>query len=459
MRYAGIWAFGMGLLIAACGGGDAASPSGPEATPGPSGGPGTQPAPPATTEPPVVPTPIACSRKDQARTAPVALFDAFQTDVAGLAAGDRPARVAKLLADVAAQGGTPLEDPISGRVVFLAKGAPPSGPWSAVGSFGGWDKAKGAALAEIPGTDLYWGEATIPRGASFTYKLLSGTSDGGFAQDPLARNLDWDGFDTGTVGSFNGVGHPEDWPAGKGRLVHQGKLHAQKLGNDRDVYTYLPPRYDDASCPKLPVVVFHDGNEALTRGGFAVEADALYAARPELSAVLVFVALPTQTVRMDEYTFGTATAKGADYVDFIVADLLPAMSKGYRLCSKAEARGLSGASLGGLISTYAAFESPSTFGWVGAQSSSYFWENEAMITRVQSSPKIATRFYLDSGDPGGTCTGDNCAVTDEMEQAMKAKGYDVVRVKAAGALHEWSYWRARFAGMLTHFRDKQTACD
>ena len=81
-----------------------------------------------------------------------------------------------------------------------------------------------------------------------------------------------------------------------------------------------------------------------------------------LSAVIAFVDLPNQDVRMDEYTFDTATAKGAEYVDFVTAELWPRLAKEDRLCSKAGARGISGASLGGLISTFAAFEKPN-FAW------------------------------------------------------------------------------------------------
>ena len=110
--------------------------------------------------------------------------------------------------------------------------------------------------------------------------------------------------------------------------------------------------------------------------------------------------------------------------------------------------------LGGLISTFAAFEKPASWGWVGAQSSSYFWNGNAMITRVQQSPKIPVRFYLDSG-----CPDDNCDVTDQMDTVMTQKGYDHVRIKELNAEHDWSFWRGRLGGLLTHFRENQTVCD
>ena len=77
-----------------------------------------------------------------------------------------------------------------------------------------------------------------------------------------------------------------------------------------------------------------------------------------------------------------------------------------------------------------------------------------MIVRAESDPKKALRVYLDSG-----CPDDNCVVTDEMASVLANKGYDHVRIKQQGAAHEWSFWRDRLAGMLTHFRDGQTTCD
>jgi enterochelin esterase family protein len=431
-------------LVVACGSSGSSAPEEGVPAPGPSGTnapPAVNPTPPGTNPPP----PQSCARADVAHTAPASLFDAFM-------AADK--NVDKLLADVAAAGGAPLADPKTGRVVFLARGG---SDWKVVGSFVGWDGAKGVAMKPVAGTDLFYAETTIPRGTAEQYKLVTGTT---FRQDPLAKNLVWDGFDHGTVGEFNAVIHPEDTAKDKGRLLYEGRVHATKLANDRDVYVYLPPNYDGTTCAKLPVIVFHDGNESLTRGDFVGAAEALYQKRPDLSAVLVFAALPTQDVRMAEYSFGETTSRGDGYVDFVVADLLPRIAKTYRVCGKPEARGVSGASLGGLISTYIAFERAGTFGWVGAQSASFFWQGDAMIEEAKISPKIATRFYLDSGEPQGTCgEDDNCAVVDEMAQTLKTKGYDVERVKVPNAEHDWQYWRARLPGMLTHFRDAQTACD
>jgi iron(III)-enterobactin esterase len=387
-----------------------------------------------------------------AKTAPVSLFDTFKADLPALSGAARTARVDKLLADVALQGGVPLEDPASGRVVFLARGAGPSGALKVSGTFNGWQP--NLTLSPIIDTDLWIAEATIPRtSGSFEYKLVSGNS---YLEDPLAKNVVWDGIDRGfgVKGELNAVGHPGNASMDKGRMLSLGKVHATKLNDDRDVWVYYPSAYDAASCPKLPSIVFHDGLESLTRGGFAKVADTLYASKPTLAAVLVFVGLPNQNVRMEQYTFSSDGAKGADYVDFLASDLLPALNNKSRLCGKPAAKGISGASLGGLISTYAAFEKPDQWGWIGAQSASFFWANNAMITRAESDPKKPLRIYLDSG-----CPDDNCVVTDQMDTVLTTKGYDHVRIKQNGASHDWQFWRDRLSGVLTHFRENQTICD
>lgn len=440
-------------LIGACG--DGVAPSNPAQVAPPSSGPigstdGGADAGPTTDSD--ASAPASCKRADVAKTAPVSLFDAFAKEIPSLEGAARTSRVDKLLADVAAQGGAPLEDPDAQRVVFLVRGAPPAGSsWKVSGSFSSWAASGGVTLTPIADTDLWVGETDIA--TSFEYKLVKGDT---FVEDPLAQNVVWDGINRGfgVRGELNAVGHPGMAPLDHGRMVALGKVHAQKLGDDREVWVHYPAAYDDASCKKLPTILFHDGLESLTRGAFAKTADELYAKRPDLAAVLVFVNLPSQEVRMDQYTIVSDGAKGADYVDFLISDLWPVVTKRARLCSKPAARGISGASLGGLISTYAGFEHPDRFGWIGAQSASYFWADNAMITRVSSAPKQPLRIYLDSG-----CPDDNCVVTDQLADVLQSKGYDHVRIKEQGATHDWAFWQERLPGMLTHFRDSQTACD
>ncbi|MDB4940890.1 MAG: hydrolase [Labilithrix sp.] len=414
---------------------------------------------------PYVP-PAPCTRGADAVTAPASLYDALVTDLAALGPEARAARVDAFLADVAAKGGTPLEDPATGRAIFVVRGAPANGSWSVVGSFSGFDKTKGYPMTQVAGTDLWVADQkTIPRTTSATYKLLDGAEDSGIAEDRLARNVVWDGIARGGMGAFNAgqlnaVVHPAALPMTRGRLTIHGTVHATQLANDRRVLVYFPAKYDDGTCGKLPTILFQDGNETVTRGDYPGVADALYAADPALSAVLVFAELAPGGIdeRSAEYTFGTGT-KGAAYVDFLASDLWPAIRTAYRTCSLPAARGLSGASYGGLIATFAAFERPSEWGWVGAQSASYWWSDSALVTRAATtSPKIDVRFFLDSSDQAA----DNVYDVDNMAAALTGQGYTVERVKlpvADPAAHDWKYFKLRGPQLLTDFRSGITACD
>ncbi len=380
----------------------------------------------------------------------------------------RVARVDAFLADVAAQGGTPLEDPKTGRAVFLAYGAPPNGTWAVVGSFVAWDNAKALPMNAVTGTDLFVLSTTaIPAGTSHRYKLISGTDDSGRVSDALARNVAWDGVVRGgnvdfNAGQLDAIIHPAAIPGAKGRLVVHGMVQGTQLGNARRVLVYFPPKYDDGTCADLPSIVISDGNEALTRGDYAGAADTLYAATPSLSAVLVFAELASADLqqRIDEYSFGFGGSRGLQYVDFLASDLWPAIDARYRLCSRQEARGVAGASLGGLIAHFAAFERPAHWGWVGSQSGAYWWNGSALVTRTQNTnPKIPVRFYLDS-----SCPNDNCGNVDDMANALASKGYDHLRVKAQVPVqppdpHDWAFFKLRAADMLTHFRSGQNACN
>ncbi len=391
----------------------------------------------------------SCERAFAARTADIALLDAARAELATLAPdGERRARVAAFVDAVARAGGTPLTSPGGARVAFFAVD-PPVTRYSVAGTFNGWTPGKDL-LSQVAGSNLYAVELTVPRTAAHEYKLVDGTR---FYEDRRAQNAVWDGIDRGGVGELNALVYPELSPAQKGRLVAWRGVHSNALSDDRDVFIYLPPAYDAPGCPRLPLLVFHDGNESLTRAPFTVPADTLYAQSPERSAVLAFVALPSQAVRIAQYTFQTAGSRGDGYVTFLESELLPALTAAFRLCPSAADHGVAGASLGGLISSYAALKASGSFGFVGSQSGTYQWEGDALTARYHAASALPLRFYVDYG-----CPDDNCQPNQRFVAELKAKGYPVQDVPETGGQHEWPYWQRRLPGLLSTFRPDGLAC-
>ncbi|MEJ7731710.1 MAG: alpha/beta hydrolase-fold protein [Polyangiaceae bacterium] len=387
--------------------------------------------------------PEACDRAGSTRTAPTALFDALVADLEGGA--DVAATTDAFVTAVAEAGGTPLVDPASERVVFVWRGAPDG---AVTGSWADW--APGAvALAKVGDSDLHAGEATLPTGERHEYKVVVGET---FLEDRLARNVAWDGIDHAGPGEMNGVVRPQAGDATRGRLVAWRDVPGAATDDTRDVFVYLPAAYDAGDCAAFPVIEVHDGNESLTRVPFQDAADATYLEAPAAAAVLVFVALHAQEERVSEYTFGAGT-EGDAYVTFLRDELRPYEAARLRACTAAADRGIAGASLGGLISAYAAFQSPEAWGFVGSQSGSFFWEDAALVERAAADPVVAVRWYVDHG-----CPEDNCESNRDLVAALESRGYAVSHVEEPDGAHDWAFWQKRLPGLLRSFRDGAVGC-
>ncbi len=390
---------------------------------------------------------VFCERSKAAFTADISLLDDVKSALASASSAEQRARIVDdFFAAVDRGGGTPLRSRSGDRVAFVARGAP-SSTWWVAGSFNGWQIGRNA-LTRVGQSDLYAAELSVPRDAAHAYKLVDGQT---WLEDKRARNVVWDGIDRKAVGEFNAVVHPELQDAGKGRLVAWRGFRSSVLNDARDVFIYLPAAYDRAECPTLPSIVYHDGNESLTRSPYTVPADAEFAKDPSLAAVLVFVALPSQNVRIQQYGPGLL-ADG--YLRFLRDELIPALSRSFRLCTSPKDRGISGASMGGLISAYGALTMPDTFGYVGSQSGSYWWDNEMLVAKVRNDPAVPVRFYVDHG-----CPGDGCDSNRRFVEALKAKGYVHKHLEEAGGQHDWAYWQKRMPEVFRYFREGRMGCE
>jgi enterochelin esterase family protein len=393
----------------------------------------------------------ACSRAAQAATANVALLDAVEASLASATSdAQKGALVTDFLGQMMDAGGAPLITSDGGtRVAFVEYGTPQVG-WSIAGTWNGWTPGT-LPMVEVADSGLFVAEASLPRTGAYAYKPVDGTT---FYEDLYARNVVWDGIDHQGPGQFNGVVYVELGDADAGRIVAWRGVHATLFDDNRDVFLYLPPAYDEASCPVLPSLYFTDGNESLTRVPFQAAADQQYAAVPSDSAVLAFVALPNQNVRMYQYTFGP-DAGGDLYLDFLKNDLRPEVQGALRVCGTPRDTGMAGASLGGLMAGYGAFQMPDVFDYVGSQSGSFFWENEALVARALDGGLVPARWYLDTGCPDSI---DNCISNEDMHAALESRGYDVLYIEQDGGQHDWSYWQPRLPNLLHFFRSGITGC-
>lgn len=419
----------LSLATAACGRSSLQGAATASPTPVPSG----------TATPTATETPAPSSVGDP-RASNIALYDTLVADLATQSdSSARQGRVDAFWDALRVSGGAPAHG--DGRVIFVLRDASAApGAWTVAGSFNGWDDAA-TPLTRIDGTDTLVADVAVPVDSRVSYKFVRA---GIWSRDPDGSWVEFDGIDTGGVGAFNSVafaGASADFGTSE---LYRFTAHATALANDRDVFVQVPEGYFPARAP-LPLLVMHDGNESICRGRFDQVVDDTRAAGGVGPLLVAWVALHDQNERMDEYTFGTDGARGLDYEAFIADELVPAIEARFATPRTPATRAVMGASLGGLISYRIGFDRPDVFALVAGQSSSFFWNDDQMITDVQNGPVHAGRWYLDAGSDD-----DNGDVALLMKDALDAKGYDDDYVRDPAGQHDWPYWAQRLPGALTY---------
>lgn len=340
----------------------------------------------------------------------------------------------------AAGGGAPWENGES--LVFFRGDA---SNLTVSGSFDGWPDPGIRTFRNLAGTDLHVARIPVASGAREQYKLTrrnGGTTE--WFTDPLNRWVVWDGFDQQSPGNFNNE------LFGPSHTFGTSVLHRFFI-RDRDVFLQLPLAHFSGTAT-MGVLYVHDGNEMLTRAGMQAIVDQAIASGNTAPIAVAWVALPDQSIRTAEYTFGTAGANGPAYVDYLATQVVPAIEAHVRVAAMPQNRGLAGASLGGLISLYGAWIRPDVFRKVGSQSGSFFWEGEDLTNQIRDGAVQPLMIYLDSGcntNASQQCTGgDNWSVNVTLAGVLSQRGYTHLHVVDPGAQHEWSAWGRRFPQLL-----------
>jgi enterochelin esterase-like enzyme len=216
-----------------------------------------------------------------------------------------------------------------------------------------------------------------------------------------------------------------DIPHGR---VEQFEFGSQHLDNTRRVYVYLPAAYDSEQDRHFGSLYVHDGGEYLERAKMANALDNLITEGqiPSLVAVMV-----DPVNRMEEYWANDR------YLEFLCSELLPEIHRRYRIMSDRKSRGVMGASLGGLISVYAALSRPELFSLVAGQSSALMIEEQKLASMVHSTKRARFRFYFDVGKY------EPCFIPahERFIGLLKKKRWPTLYQELPEG-HNWTSWRA-----------------
>ncbi|PIQ26808.1 hypothetical protein COW36_00335 [bacterium (Candidatus Blackallbacteria) CG17_big_fil_post_rev_8_21_14_2_50_48_46] len=324
------------------------------------------------------------------------------------------------------------------QVTFLYQGTSHTREVELAGEITGWH-SRGLYLQRLPG-DLFYLSIILPRDARLEYKFLV---NGEWTLDPWNQTRLENGIggknSACVMRDYLGDVHPHwapDIPHGQ---VLKESFQGGALPGGRDLYIYLPPDYEENPEKRYPVLYTHDGRDYIENGKLHWILDRLIA-EEAIEPVIAVCIDPIH--RFSEYTFNNS------YCHMLVEEITPMIDQHYRTRPEPEARTLLGSSLGGLVSTYLAFQYPHVYGQVFGQSSSFQFYRERMVNTLRDLPIRPVRFYLSAG-----CLEGLIHANRHMADVMAAKGY-TFRYQEYNEGHNWTHWSHRMAAGLKYLFGK-----
>jgi len=229
----------------------------------------------------------------------------------------------------------------------------------------------------------------------------------------------------------------------RGNVVVFPAVRSPQLGDVRPITVYLPPSHG-LDARRYPVLYMHDGQNLFDRGtstlGIEWGVDEAMQGMAKDGVEAIVVGIWSGADRQRELSpFGDG--RGEAYLDFVVHTVRPLVNRTFRARRDRRHTGILGASMGGLISTYAVLRYPDIFGLLGAFSPSY-WAGRGAIYRMlrDRSPQTPGRAYFDN----------SVHETDarRMFHHFRRFGYtpevDLRYLEDPDGAHDESAWGARF---------------
>lgn len=225
--------------------------------------------------------------------------------------------------------------------------------------------------------------------------------------------------------------------------VPQGTLtrhvvHSQILGNDRDVWTYVP-----AGAEPQNLLVLFDAHAFVHDVPTPRILDNLMAdgLLPNTAAVIVGNASPEAR--------GQELPPNPKFAQFMAEELMPWV-KQQGLGQLARHTVVAGSSYGGLVSSYLGLTHPELFGNVLSMSGSYWWapqgEPAGWMQRAWQtlpSPMPNVRFYIDAGrfETGRGGRNGILETSRELGDVLRARGLSVTQREWISG-HDYVQWQA-----------------
>jgi enterochelin esterase-like enzyme len=299
-------------------------------------------------------------------------------------------------------------------------------------------------LERLEGSDLWALTMELPRKSRFEYKfevvangekhLVLDDLNGVVAHDPFGANSVCQGY------GYERPGWTLHDPEARSGSLDRLKFASSAFQDTRELEIYLPARFRRNRT--YPLLVVHDGLDYLRYADLKNVLDNLIH-RLEIPAMIV--ALTQSPDRLVEYTGDERHAR------FLCEDLLPAVAAKFPLLDNRNARGLVGASLGGVATLHAASRYPRTFGQLLLQSGSFAFSDLGhhkkgpvfdpvvrFVNDYRNNPfAIAEKIYMSCGMYESLIYENRSLVPLLHDQGMQ------IFFEEARDAHNWENWRDR----------------
>ena len=342
------------------------------------------------------------------------------------------------------------------------------------GDFQGWDPSSTAHILTkdtVTNTFYYTLQTTGNVEFKFTrgsWSSVESDASGNFVPDRTYTPVNGDTLYCQIQGweDLNGNGGTGNQSTAAANVtIVTDSFYMPQFNRYRRIWIYLPPDYHFTS-QEYPVLYMHDGQnifDASTSFSGEWEVDeTLNALHSSGDKGVIVVGIDNGgSNRISEYTPWShptyGGGDGADYMDFIVDDLIPYINANYRTLADRGNTGLMGSSLGGLISVYGALKYQNTFSKVGSLSPAYWINPEIFNSPGSMGFQHPIRFYQIMGTPEGA---GNVNRMFQMENALITAGFDSTDVKSLeisdGQHSEW-FWRREFEAAYTWLFQNNTS--
>lgn len=370
--------------------------------------------------------------------------------------------------------GTPLVEPIEGSkehawVTFLFRGSEDTQNVVIFVDRGLWRDIPSNRMERLAQTDVWYRTYRFRKDARFTYSLSVNDSltslrcleDEG---EWLKRTATWR-FDPLNPRRFPAYPQPlsvvelpdapaQPWvssrPGTPKGQVQSHKIKSLILDNERKVWVYMPPGYNQQNL-RNGILILFDGPAYKSWVPTPTILDNLTAEKRIPPLVAVLVSHPNLQARNHELSCSE------EFTRFLTEELMPWLGRTYKVTEDPALTVIGGSSNGGLGAAFAAFRHPEIFGNVLSQSGAFMYspseEREPgwLIRQFITSPTLPIQFHMDVGlmedHPTEGAFPNLVMANRHLRDVLLAKGYRVHYQEFNGG-HEYLNWRSTLADGL-----------